>query len=868
MRDTTFDRVAGDLARAIDRRTGSKAALAAALAAFGARAAETSGKGGKGNGRDQGSGHGPERSGDRQHGGDRDHPGSGGHGGRTDGTADTGPAGPSGAGRGVSAERRDPSPEGPCGDGSVQQNRCMKDSECCTGLCQRDLKNKDKIGRCRCLERGVACKASGQCCRGTTCRNGACQREATPPGPSRAGGTGPTGPAGQPGSGLVIRGTVPTAADLPASGNPGDGWVDASTGDLYTWDPSTNQWNNAGNLTGPTGAAGPTGSAGEPMVIRGSVASQGQLPASGNAGDGYIDSSTGDIYTWDPDGAQWVDGGRIVGHTGPTGPTGSGATGPTGVTGYDGPTGPSGAGATGATGATGRTGPTGPTGAGATGPTGVAGSTGPTGGGGGGSPAAPTGAIQFNFNGAFGATSHLKWHYLDTEPQRLLVSNQGGPTAATVMVLQAASGQTGPMLMLQDSNGDETARLQAMTFASGASNLFLGWKAGHGSSGEDSIAIGAFAQAVATTGGNIAIGRESLTNATTGSLNLMIGAYTGQQLTTAQGNVGIGHSALGLLVTGNENTAVGGGAGAALTGGVYNVLVGTQAGRNLTGVNANTVVGGNAIDASSTGANNVVIGSDALGLGTAVGNQNTAVGQAAMFSLGATGASSANLNNSALGSQALYSLRTGQRNIAVGRNALYNSTAGDANIGIGFNVDVPTLTGSGQLVIGNMIYGTGLTGTTTTVSNGKIGIGVKAPAVTLHVGAEGGSDGVIRSSALAGAGNRAVYSDSDGSLTNTSSDATLKTAIEPIGQGLDLVSALNPVRFGWKDAERFGPQREIGLLAQEVREVVPEVVGINSDGTLSVDYPKLAAPLIAAVKELRAEVAELRERLARLEPDA
>ena len=167
-----------------------------------------------------------------------------------------------------------------------------------------------------------------------------------------------------------------------------------------------------------------------------------------------------------------------------------------------------------------------------------------------------------------------------------------------------------------------------------------------------------------------------------------------------------------------------------------------------------------------------------------------------------------------------------------------------------------------------MIYGIGVTGAGTTVSNGKIGIGVKAPAVTLHVGADGGSDGVIRSSALAGTGNRAVYSDPSGSLTNTSSDATLKTAIEPVGQGLEIVAGLNPVRFSWKDTERFGPQREIGLLAQEVREVVPEVVGANADGTLSVDYPKLAAPLIAAIKELRAEVADLRARISRLEPDA
>ena len=48
----------------------------------------------------------------------------------------------------------------------------------------------------------------------------------------------------------------------------------------------------------------------------------------------------------------------------------------------------------------------------------------------------------------------------------------------------------------------------------------------------------------------------------------------------------------------------------------------------------------------------------------------------------------------------------------------------------------------------------------------------------------------------------------------------------------------------------MGSQKEIGLIAQEVQEVVPEVIGENSDGTLSLDYPKLTALLIESTKEL------------------
>ena len=107
---------------------------------------------------------------------------------------------------------------------------------------------------------------------------------------------------------------------------------------------------------------------------------------------------------------------------------------------------------------------------------------------------------------------------------------------------------------------------------------------------------------------------------------------------------------------------------------------------------------------------------------------------------------------------------------------------------------------------------------------------------------------------LAGTGNRAVYSDANGLLTNSSSDASLKTNVVQITSGLSQVQALRPVSFNWASASRFGTQREIGFIAQEVREVVPEVIGMNYDGTLSLDYPKLTATLVAAIQELNAKL--------------
>ncbi|MFM9107120.1 MAG: hypothetical protein ACKOWF_10545, partial [Chloroflexota bacterium] len=63
--------------------------------------------------------------------------------------------------------------QGPCGDGSRKDNRCAKNGDCCTGFCQKNLKNKDRDGRCRCIRRGQPCKPSQTCCN-SQCLKGVC----------------------------------------------------------------------------------------------------------------------------------------------------------------------------------------------------------------------------------------------------------------------------------------------------------------------------------------------------------------------------------------------------------------------------------------------------------------------------------------------------------------------------------------------------------------------------------------------------------------------------------------------------------------------------------------------------------------------
>ena len=133
---------------------------------------------------------------------------------------------------------------------------------------------------------------------------------------------------------------------------------------------------------------------------------------------------------------------------------------------------------------------------------------------------------------------------------------------------------------------------------------------------------------------------------------------------------------------------------------------------------------------------------------------------------------------------------------------------------------------------------------------GYVGIGTTSPSTNLHV------IGSTRISSLAGSLNRAVYSDANGVLTNTASDATMKQDVEILSYGLQHILLLRPVSYKWKIdlQDKLGTQKEIGLIAQEVKEIIPEIVGTNSNETLSLDYPKLVVVLINGMKELNKKV--------------
>jgi hypothetical protein len=92
---------------------------------------------------------------------------------------------------------------------------------------------------------------------------------------------------------------------------------------------------------------------------------------------------------------------------------------------------------------------------------------------------------------------------------------------------------------------------------------------------------------------------------------------------------------------------------------------------------------------------------------------------------------------------------------------------------------------------------------------------------------------------------------------NSTSDATLKTNVETLTGSLDAVKSLRGVSFDW--IKNGGS--EIGVIAQEVEDVLPDVVNTNEDGIKSVKYGNIVAVLIEAMKEQQAQIDELKTQL-------
>jgi len=144
----------------------------------------------------------------------------------------------------------------------------------------------------------------------------------------------------------------------------------------------------------------------------------------------------------------------------------------------------------------------------------------------------------------------------------------------------------------------------------------------------------------------------------------------------------------------------------------------------------------------------------------------------------------------------------------------------------------------------------------TILNDGSVGIGTDAPNFTLDVRGTIGS-------------NSTLYH----------SDRRWKKNIETIPGALNKVTALRGVDFEWRCADfpemGFPDGKHLGLVAQDVEAVLPEVVQTGTDGHKSIEYVSLVALLVEAVKEqqkeilqLELQISEMRSIIGQSHPDA
>ena len=99
------------------------------------------------------------------------------------------------------------------------------------------------------------------------------------------------------------------------------------------------------------------------------------------------------------------------------------------------------------------------------------------------------------------------------------------------------------------------------------------------------------------------------------------------------------------------------------------------------------------------------------------------------------------------------------------------------------------------------------------------------------------------------------------------SDERLKENIEELTYGIDEILQLRPVTYNWKRYPENG--RNIGLVAQDVKDVLPELVSTDRSEHqyLNIDYTNIIPVLINGIKELKAENDELKARIEALESE-
>jgi hypothetical protein len=180
-------------------------------------------------------------------------------------------------------------------------------------------------------------------------------------------------------------------------------------------------------------------------------------------------------------------------------------------------------------------------------------------------------------------------------------------------------------------------------------------------------------------------------------------------------------------------------------------------------------------------------------------------------------------------------------------SAFFGDGSGLTGVGIGSTGSINTV----GIITASAFFGdgSGLTGAGSTVFNDTTTNQEFFPLFTDI------TTGTITASGIST--SKLTYNPSSGEVTavdfNSTSDFNLKTNIQTVENSLEIVNNLRGVSFEWKE----NGKKSYGVIAQELEEVLPELV--KGDNPKTVSYSGIIGVLIEAIKELRKEVRELKK---------
>lgn len=381
----------------------------------------------------------------------------------------------------------------------------------------------------------------------------------------------------------------------------------------------------------------------------------------------------------------------------------------------------------------------------------------------------------------------------------------------------------------------------------GSGNSFFGSSAGTSNVGGSANAFFGFEAGMSNiAGGNSAYFGAGAGRSSTGGNNAFFGGGAGYSNTTGFRNAFFGYEAGYDNLSGKWNSFFGGNAGRSNTTGQENTFFGDQAGLlNLTG-SGNAFFGNSAGAFTTEGSNNLILGNLA-GLSNTVESGNSYLGA---FANGATGIT----NATALGYQAKVSQ---SNSLVLGSVAGVNGATASVNVGIGTPSPQRQFHVKGNNAVFRMDRDVD-TASFLLVRTSAAGAPLKTFVVGTNAAGVNNGEFIINDlgNAVGGGGARRMTITNDGEthFTGTvrapafvqTSSLRYKNQVETLRDALETVDRLRGVSFAWKDTGK----PSVGLIAEEVVEVLPEVVEreAGSGEVSGVNYAALVAVLVEAIK--------------------